>query len=421
MKIRTKAFLYLSLNVLGLGFWPIALRVGALAMDAVSFLLLSFASAALVSFAYLLATDSLASLKNVLADRRNAAVISFAGLLNYGIAAILVTYGSVQVSASLASVLYRSWVLLMIPFIPLILKTRVNRYQLAGLGIGFIAMYFASTEGTVIRVNLGQLPAIIALIAAGFAAAISNLLIKSRNAPIFVQLFIFNASALTFFVILLPIMHGFGYSVIFNPSLPAIASVLFVSLVTYFAGAYFFFYALKTIGPTITGNAMLIVPFLTFLFAFILIKEPVYPYYIVLAALVATGVIVQERAPGEAPEVLSPKGRRSLFDVSGAFTEARGEVAEMIKGEGRALAVRIDREGLSEEDEALVKRTAGKYGCIAFSIDRPAKDITGEEVEFLKQILKDKGTGTFIIAIGKAQNAAAALREIYNALSNRII
>ena len=94
--------------------------------DLLSYMILVFAIGTCGSLTALALTGDLLKLRDLLVDRRPVIYLSTAGLLNYGIASLLMTYGTLMLSPDVSILVNRSWVLLMVPFIPIILRERVK-------------------------------------------------------------------------------------------------------------------------------------------------------------------------------------------------------------------------------------------------------------------------------------------------------
>ncbi|MGC8629364.1 MAG: DMT family transporter [Candidatus Micrarchaeia archaeon] len=420
MKLRSKAFLLLALNIIGIGIYPVMLKAGAMAEDVLSFMLLVFGMATAVSFAYLLASHELESFKSLLKDRKTFYLLAFSGLLDYGIASGLEMLALVHLPANLAAIVRRSWVLLMVPFLPLVLKLKVNKYQLLGLALGFVAIYLVFTGGTIASVNYSALPWLTLLILTALSLALANVLIKSRQVSLPVELFLFNASTFAFFAIALPVAHfAFGYRIMlgFNPL--TVSALLFLGLFTYFIGTYFYFFALKVLEPTTIGNATLAAPFVTFGFAFIIFHEQVYAYYLLLAALIIAGVVIQEKAPKKTLVRSRNEFKNLLFDISGAFAESKSEaVNSYFSGSGRALAMPLDME-LEEGANEVMDKVASQYCCMVFDLKKPAHGIGEKEVEFIKDVLgmnEDQTSKSVLVGIGKPENVESAFKALSEAI-----
>ena len=411
LNLKRKALVFLSLNVLGLAFFPIALDVGG-SLGAVQFLFYSFLFATALSGIFLVANKKTGKLRDLLHHRRSLLYLIIGGLFNYCVAALLLTVGVMHTSASLAGVVFRAWPLFAVLFIPFMLKTKVNRYQIAALAIGFVAIYFAMTQGTLLNINASMAPYILLLLFSALAAAFSNVIIKGQNVELYTELFVFNISSAAFLGML---MLAMGLPLV-GINLPSILAILFIGSVTYFVGAYFYFFSLKVFDPILVGNAMMLVPFLTFVFAYLMLGEAIYPYYLLLALFIIAGIIMQQRSPKKAPERIATKARSmyTIFDITSAFAENESaEIYDHIKGSGRALAasgevgMAFERLPQSEKEAML-----SKYNCILFTSKNPHKDVAVSEINFINDVMGN-AEGNFIIGIGDPNDVEKAFNDLY--------
>ncbi len=413
-----KAFVLLSVVILEIAFLPLAAMVGGTDMGTVGFLFYSFLVATLVSGAMLIYKGRTGKLKDLMISKKGFAILVLAGLLNYAISSLLLTFGTVNTTASLGGVIYRSWVLFMIPFIPFVLRTKVNKYQIAALSLGFISVYVALTQGSLLSINSAYAPFIMVLLGSAIVTGLSNVLIKSQNNDLYAQVFLFS---ITSFMLLGIIALAFGISIP-TAVLPIdILAAMFVGGITYSFGASFYFYSLKALDPAMIANAMLIVPFLTFGFAALLEGEAVYPYYIILGLLVVAGVFIQRMSPQKAPERMKSghiiRDMR-IFDLTGAFVDNKSaEIYAHIKGNSRALAatgeIAETYEKLKEEHRNALEN---KHGCMLFTDSKPHNAVRNEELDFIRDVLGTKHSNEkVLIGIGHPDSVENAINEIASA------
>jgi drug/metabolite transporter (DMT)-like permease len=408
-----KAYVLLLIAIVELGLLPLALDVGGSILGTFTFLFYTFLTGTIVSLAMVFALRKYDKLVEILSSRRTLFMLIISGILNYGIVSVFLTIGTIHTSASIAGVTYRSWVLFMVLFIPFILKVRVTPYQVLSLLIGFAAIYIALTQGTLLSINAGYAPYVLILLAAALSAAVSNLLIKGQNADLAVEIFIFNVFTFAFIAI---IMFGGGIPIGTGINAESLLAVLFAGGIVWSLGALSYFYALKTLEPTIIGNATLLVPFLTFGFAYLFLNEPIYPYYIVLAGLVVLGVLIQRMSPKKAPErIFSGNVSRSMqvYDITSAFSESKNPAVYNYIKEGRALGV-IGENGQRYDDilKEKKRKLAYKYNCMLFTTTNPGGHANNEELEFISEILGLDGGKSALIGIGKPENVEGAFHEL---------
>ena len=288
------AYVLLAMNVLELGIWPVMLELAGSPSNLLSYMILVFGLGTAASFISLLLTGDIKKIKWLLVSRKTVLYLSLAGLLNYALASLFMTFGTLLLEPDISILVNRSWVLLMVPFIPVVLKEKVSRAQVISLIIGFIALYFALTGGTMIRVNYSELPYILIVLLGALSTAVSSLIIKAASVKLSAELFIFNTVSFVFFAVTYLLMKLlFGLNTVFVFNLKFLMSSLFVGLVTYFFGAYAYFYALNKLRISVVGTSLLSVPFITFAFSYLLIGEQLKPYFLVTAVILVLALVMQ--------------------------------------------------------------------------------------------------------------------------------
>jgi drug/metabolite transporter (DMT)-like permease len=411
--IRIRAYAFLAMAIVELSFMPIALKVGADAFGTAAFLLYSFMVASLASVAMVAATKSGRRLLLTLGNRRTLVALIAGGLMNYLLAAAFLTFGILHTTASLGGVIFRSWVIFAIPFIPLILKTRVNKYQIISLAIGFAAVFAALTQGTLVSINAAYAPYIAVLFMAALFAAFSNVIIKSQSGDVASQVFVFNISTFAVLAVVVPAAWGLGSGTL---SVWAVLSVLFTGIVAYTLGAYLYFYALKALDVATVANATLVIPFLTFAFSALLLGEQIQPYYLILAALVVSGIALQQLSPTKASMRVRKGGLKHaspLFDVTSAFVDNRNEeIYGLVQGANRALAspgeLAIDYDKMEPGEKRDI---AERYRCLLFTAEAPHPGVNEEELDFVREILGVKDSEV-LIGVGDPRNVEEAIEEM---------
>ncbi|MEM0094735.1 MAG: EamA family transporter [Candidatus Micrarchaeaceae archaeon] len=409
---RAKGYILLSSIVVELAFWPIFFDIGSTALGMPLFLFYSLLLSTAILGIIVIAKKR-DGLKQITKRKKTFYILAIGGFLNAFLSAALLNIGITHTTASLAGVIYRSWPLLMVPFIPLVIRTKVNKYQVASLLIGFAAMYIALTQGTLISIDYAYAPYIVMLFVAALAVALSNVLIRSQNADVYAQNLIFDAvAAVSFFALVLATGADFGGN--FTPG--SIAAILFTGGIAYSIGSVFFYYSLKALEPTIVGNAMLLVPFLTFAFSSLFLGERIYLYYLVLGIVVVSGIVIQRLAPEKAPERV-PKNAgvmATIFDLTSAFVDNRNpEIYNYISGSGRALCVKGSAASAYENlGIARKKEIAERYGCIMFTNKEPHPGVADSELRFIRDVLGIDEDDPLLVGIGEPSKVEEAIKEI---------
>ncbi|MGC8567851.1 MAG: DMT family transporter [Candidatus Micrarchaeia archaeon] len=409
----TKAYIMLSIAIIELSFLPIAMDIGGSSLDFANYLFYTFLFGTLVSLVLVVVFKRTKKLKEIAENRRLFAKVALIGIMNYVIAGVFLTIGTVHTSASLGGVVFRLWVLLSVLFIPPILKTRITKYQIASLIIAFLALYIAMTNGSIISINQKELPFVIILVFSALSAAVSNVMMKAVSADLYSEIFLFNLFSL---ICIAPARFLLGFNT--SIGIYAMLAVLFAGGITYSLGSFLYFYALRRLDVTIVGNATLLVPFLTFFFSFELLGEPVHPYYIVLAFLIIIGIIIQQKSPSKLPRYITSKYKTDfpIFDVTSFFANSSNqEILSYLSGSGKALAVpgRLSKalERMPKEEQKLISQ---KYNCLLFTDACPHYAMGKDENESIRRInknyTKDRG---IVFSIGDPKNS----EEVFQFLS----
>ncbi len=349
------AYLLLAFNVLGLGIWPVMLDLSSGPSSLLGYMILVFAIGTCASVAATLITGDLFRIRELLVNGKTVAYLSAAGLLNYGIASLLMTYGTVMLSPDVSILVNRSWVLLMVPFIPLILREKVKGAQVLSLVVGFFALYLALTGGTVVHLDYGELPYMLIVLCGALSTAVSSLMIKTASVKLSVQLFLFNFVSLLFFLIAAIPLKLLGVDLSLRLSFALLASSAFVGLVTYFFGAYAYFYALNKLRITVVGSSLLSVPFITFAFSYVVLGEKLKVYFVVTALILVAAIAVQSLYSRGMAEIRI-RGLKCVraFDVRSTLVD-RGYDSSYphVSGKSSSLVL-ISREAINDVGERCV-------------------------------------------------------------------
>ncbi len=403
--IRKKASVLLLLNILGVGIWPVALKVVGGSQSTYCLLFLSFLLASIVSLVLMVGLGEVDGFKSIFSSRKNAAVTAIGGLLVYALPSILLSVGAAHVSASLSSVIFRSWVLFTIPFLPLFLKTRINKYQVVAVSIGFLAVFVAITQGSLLTIDFQSLPFVALVLLSAVSVAIGNLIIKTRNSTPMAQMLFFDiCAAVAFgFVSLAAGQASAGY-LLAQMTASNLLVIAFLGIVSYSIGSYFYLYALKVFDPVLVGNASMLAPFITFLFASMFVQETLYAYYAVLAFIVLFGIAIQQLAHSKAYERVARRASSPvIFDITGAFVENKHpHLLTFMRGDGRALATIVKTDVYS----AIGKND---HGCLIFTNKNPPESVKKEELAFIEGIMLPGQDEMILMALGDVDSAEQVL------------
>ena len=174
-------------------------------------------------------------------------------------------------------------------------------------------------------------------------------------------------------------------------------AVFYVGIAVNIVGYYGYFAALRLLKTTMATNAYFLSPFLTFVFADLILGEAITPYYILIAALVSVGMFVQklDRVGGSYAQRQGSASRVEIFDVTRAF----------VSGEERAILSAIER----GEKVLAMKVHARHRGSIAAILGsgRPGNVYTdigafGAEVRDFINEMVNKGEEEMVVLVAGA-------------------
>ncbi|MGA3060487.1 MAG: EamA family transporter [Candidatus Bathyarchaeia archaeon] len=350
MKIKTKAYAYLVTSLFTGALLPIVLTL-AKGTNIFQFFMLTYLF--LIPFALVLAHSKGSSkiIKAYLSNGKILAIIAAIAFLTYVPIQFVILYSEHYISASLTTAVFRTSPLLMLIFLPTVLREKLSKSQVIALVIAFLGVYIALTQGTFyISVEQNDLPIIIFLIFAALAYALGSTLSKKYVFDMPSSILLFNVFMFFLFAFLF-VASGIQVAPI---SLGLAFAIIYISLVSNIAGFYMYFTSLRMLKTTLVTNTYFLSPFITFTFALLLLGEVIQPYYLAVAALVAVGIIIQKFDKIGGTFLMHRKIRtvNSVLDVTGIFTETIDAVIrEVIKNGGHVLAMKLDNTYKSIIDE----------------------------------------------------------------------
>ena len=390
MEIRAKGYAYLIVSLLTGAMLPVVLDL-ATGMNTAEFLMLAYMVSIPASYGLVVAARKRDRLAAYLKDGRALALIVAIGALSYIPSEYILSYAEHYVTASLATAVYRSWPLLMLLLIPHFLKERLSKFQIVSLGLAFAGIFFALTGGTVSLQDGGQyVPIVMLLVFGAFCYGLGGILMKKYVFNVESAIFLFNLSLFVLFAAVF-LLSGSPAS---GLSAADVFAVFYVGIAVNIVGYYGYFAALRLLKTTLATNAYFLSPFLTFVFADVILGEAIAPYYILIAALVSAGLFVQklDRVGGSYAQRSGGARGLKIFDVTRAF----------VSGEERAVLSAIER----GEKVLAMKVHARHRGTVMAMLEREARGNVyadlgafGSEVrEFINEIV-DKGEEEMVVLI----------------------
>ncbi len=393
MNIKALANSYLLLALVLGALLPVMLALAG-GMNIYEYLFLTYLVAVPTSFLFVLVSGKKEKLFSYVRNKKDFAIIAAIGLLNYAFLEFGMDYAEHFVSASLATVIYRTYPILMLVFLPLILKERVTKYQGAALSLGFIGLYIAISMSGGAAGSSGSInaPIILLLSIIAVAGALATVLVKKYAYDMESSMFIFNLANFVFFSFLFLLNHPqFG-----GLTMASVMAILYVGVVYNVFVGFMYYGALRMLKTTFVTNIYFLSPFITLLFAYLVLGEAILPYYLIVAGLVAVGILIQKfdkKGGSYVPNKSHSMHRITLFDVTGAFLNtSEAAISDTIKGGGRVLAVKVPHKHKEKVDSML---KLSEYSNV-FTHEHPT--ITDESL-FVKDVL---GAGNDDIVVMKA-------------------
>jgi len=405
MDIKLKSYIFITGSLTGGAMLPIALNVADKTNVSIfAFLFIAYLIAVPASLALVVAKKKTKRLVEYIRNPKEYILLGVIGFANLGFVNYGLFYAEKYVGASLATVIYRMQPILMLLFLPVLLRERVSKIQIAALMLGFLGIYIAVGGGSLSLLLGANAGIIFFLVGMTLIAAFSTVFMKRYKTDMESTMFIFNSVAL---------VVATGLFVYSGASLPALTlnatiAVLYVGLAA--VGIPFLYYsAFRVLKTTIVTNLYCLSPFITVLFAAVILKEPVYLYYIAIAALVAAGIIIQrfDKRGGTymAKEKSASKSNIQIFDVTGAFIQnTHPHIYTHIRGNGRALAAKMNAGLYNSFDK-------NNYGCIVFTNKSPPAGVRRDEISFIENIMGPANDEVIVTAIGDVNSAERAISE----------
>ena len=422
MNIKTKAYILITLAMLGGAMFPLALKVAVdNGVNTYAFLFLSYIIATVTSFILVLAKGKLPKLRGYMRNPKEYLAIglagfAFAGLIFYGI-----IYAEKFISATFATVIYRLQPLLMLLFIPFLLRERISKLQIAALMLGFLGIYIAVTGGNIFAFSGANEGIVLTLLAAVLVSTFAAVFLKRYTTDMESTMFIFNSVSLVI---------ATGLFIYSGAPLPALnlgslAALLYMGAPASVFVTYFYFRAFRTLKTTFVTNFYLLSPFITAVFAALLLREVIEPYYLIIALLVAVGIVIQrfdKRGGTYAAKNRNPvKNYLTMFDVTSAFLNTKVEaINTTMMGSGRVLAVKMSKELYDKIREAPIydNGTPEKHTFVYTNTDKEM--VSDEENLFISEILGVSSGETVLMSAGNPQASEEFFNRVQDHLENSV-
>ena len=392
MQIKTRGYAALVFGLVTGALVPIVLEL-ATQMSLAEFFLLTYAIGTAFAMLLVFATGKQHEAASCFRQPGKFGLIALIGLLTYLPFGAAILFAERYVSAALATVVFRTSPLLMLIFIPVILRERLSKSQVVALTLAFVGIYVALTGGQLgIVFSNPDIPVLLMLVLAAGGYAIASLLMKKYIFDMPSELLIFNVSAVALFGVAFV-----ATGAVLSPIQPGYVLAMLLVAGDNVIGFYTYFYSFRLLKTTLVTNVYFLSPFLTLLFAGLLLGEAIQPYYLLIAVLVTAGLVIQRfDTVGGTYKAAKPQRTRNfvIFDVSGAFADT-GEagIASTLNDGGRILAVSLP----ARHRETVVQRLAqGGYSNV-FTSEHSG---IANEVAFVKDMIGSKPEDMVLLKAG---------------------
>ena len=291
MSIKSLANTYLLFALVLGALFPVMLKLAS-GMSIYEYLFLTYLVSVPASLLFVLVSGKREKLASYIRNKKAFALIAFIGLLNYALLNFGMMYAEHFVSASLATVIYRTYPILMFVFLPFVLKERVTKYQGMALSLAFVGLCVAVSMSGVAGGLSGNinLPIIALILVIAISVALATVLIKKYAYDMESSMFIFSLANFVLFTLLF-ILNKPQFGGLTATSLIAI---LYMGVVCNVFVGFMYYGALRMLKTTFVTNIYFLSPFITILFAHLILGEAIMPYYLVVAGLVAVGILIQK-------------------------------------------------------------------------------------------------------------------------------
>ena len=409
MKEMRKGGLVLLFVMLQSAIVTIFLDIGGSSIGAVTFLFYANLVGALTMLLIMYSQDRCREFLLIFKKRENLLLLMAMAFIIAVVAELLLVVGTIQTTPSISGILYRLFPIFIALLTPVVMRQKISVRQYASLVLGFAGVYVILSNGSLLALDISELPAILMLVGSAIATAIPTLMVRKLNVSSSVFMALSTIIAVIVFLPTIFILHENLFPAF---SISTLASIIFIGAIEFGIGGVFYYYSYKRFNTSLTGAAMMSTPFLTVIMSYLILGTPMQPYYFLAAGLLAIGVIVQNReflsAPERRKESIKLKNIR-IFDVTSAFISNKSPVIkDFVSGNNRALAIKLGENEVKKFGEKEAETTEK---AIFFMHTEPPPDIEGEEIDFLIEILDLQAESVALVGMGDPETVERVLQD----------
>ena len=400
-----RPYAYLALAVLGYSLEPIALKTvtKTMSLGQINFWLCFFATLGMGAIVILERRVQLLFRYS----KRDLFKILTMGVVGMFVFNILIAYGFTFLPVAQANSIKYIWPVLMAILAVPIMREKFSINKLVGALFCFAGFIILVNGGFSLAFSIDRLDAVLAVLGAAFCWALFNILQKKENYEAFTSVFIMSAFALLMFT---PFMLAASPNL---PTLAEFAALAYLGVIAFGVALAFYFKALQTGDTGRIAALSYATPFLTLIWAALILGESIPWQYPFALALVVFGALLQLRAQGVpklARQTHLPDSR--LYDITPIFSGTRSQmVYNAMKGGGSVLATCIPSASL-----ASLRMPEPASAPLVFSEEYPGHGISEEELMAARAAVGALPEDTVIFAVGELGEASRALEALNNAV-----
>lgn len=408
MKISQWGLFALAIVIIESAFVPVAIETGGLQIGVVPLLFYTMLIGSVVGAFASYMDDKFRGFLSLFSRKMFLPMLT-AGLLGYAVTLLLQNIGTIGTNPSISAIVWRSWIIMLAVLTPITLRQRVTKREFLGIGIGFISLYIVMTGGQLIGISAQEIPFIMILLLSGLAVTMSTLMLKMYNASTTGFNLLATLSSLLFTGILVFFYHA-NISISFSTS--TLLSLVVLGVMDTGLAAILYYEVFKTFTNAFVSSFFLTVPFLTILLSSLLLHTPIEGYYIVAAVLLSIAILIISKDASKAPEYLKSKGimeQMQIFDITSAFVNNRDPtINSYTTGSRRALAIKLSEKKFNNVEHRPIFQ---KRDCLAFTTDAPHTGTSGEEMEFINDIMGVKNGESVLVGMGETASIEGAFQD----------
>lgn len=397
------AHIFLICSILLGAMVPVALGFGT-DISIPEFLFLAAVVSTITTFVIAFAKEKLRLIVSYMKNPRDLGILVAIGLLQYAVWGFGFLYAERVVSVALAAAVYRTSPLLMLLFIPYFLRERITKFQIAALVLAFAGLYFALSGGNILINGLSNAPIMGLLFMVALSSAFTSVMLKKYMFEISSSMFVFSLANMFFFGALL-LSGSFSFTAL---KMTDLLGILYMGVIGNALLGIIYYSALRMLKTTFVTNLYFLSPFITFIYSAIIFGEAIQPYYILIALLVGTGLLIQKFDLTGGKYVSRTKGL-VFFDVTSAFINTQEErIQKVIKNGGKVLAVKLHAKHREKVSLAMVSNTNVKVHLFT-ELDGLVKN---EESLFIREIMGADEEEMILMAGGNSKDSEMEINEV---------